>query len=286
MNVETLLRNRNVEYIDANKDYKVKCLNPAHQDSNPSMRIHKVTGIFNCFSCGFKGNIFIHFGETPSMLDIKISLLQDKISKILMEPVVDLPPDYSLYPEDYRGIPVEVLHKYGAFTTEYIDKLKDRICFPIYSVTGILRGIVGRALYSTTTDKYEVWPSGAKLPVFPAVPMVEKSSIILVEGIVDALNLISKGCDNVVCLFGTTSILKTFDTKLSYLKILGVNKYYIMFDGDNAGKSNAIKLQKNMKDNNYNTEIIELPEGIDPGDLSVSDVSKLRTGLNYENSSN
>ena len=33
------------------KDYVVSCLNPEHDDKNPSMRIDQITGIFNCFSC-------------------------------------------------------------------------------------------------------------------------------------------------------------------------------------------------------------------------------------------
>jgi DNA primase len=46
MNVIDLLNNRQIQYREAGKDYLIKCLNPEHDDSNPSMRVDKVTGIF------------------------------------------------------------------------------------------------------------------------------------------------------------------------------------------------------------------------------------------------
>ena len=61
MTVEELLQERKIDYKLSPADAIVKCLNPEHDDSNPSMRIDRITGVFNCFSCGFKGNLFNHF---------------------------------------------------------------------------------------------------------------------------------------------------------------------------------------------------------------------------------
>ena len=58
MNVEDLLVDKKIPYYAKGKDYLVQCLNPEHDDNNPSMRIDQITGIFNCFSCGFKGSIY------------------------------------------------------------------------------------------------------------------------------------------------------------------------------------------------------------------------------------
>jgi len=49
VNVEELLRSKDIPYIPKGKDFVVSCLNPEHADRNPSMRIDQVTGIFNCF---------------------------------------------------------------------------------------------------------------------------------------------------------------------------------------------------------------------------------------------
>ena len=60
MTVEELLQERKIQYKLSPADAIVACLNPEHDDSNPSMRIDRITGVFNCFSCGFKGNLFNH----------------------------------------------------------------------------------------------------------------------------------------------------------------------------------------------------------------------------------
>ena len=61
MNVEELLQSKHVPFMPKGKDYVVSCLSPEHDDSNPSMRIDQITGIFHCFSCGYKGNRFCAF---------------------------------------------------------------------------------------------------------------------------------------------------------------------------------------------------------------------------------
>lgn len=35
------------------------CLNPAHSDNNPSMRVHTTEGHYICFACGAKGGDLI-----------------------------------------------------------------------------------------------------------------------------------------------------------------------------------------------------------------------------------
>ena len=52
MTVEELLASRNVYFIPKGADCLVSCLHPDHEDRNPSMRIDRITGIFQCFSCG------------------------------------------------------------------------------------------------------------------------------------------------------------------------------------------------------------------------------------------
>ena len=43
------------------------------------MRIDQITGIFNCFSCGYKGNLFNHFGERANQLQQQRDLFKKKI---------------------------------------------------------------------------------------------------------------------------------------------------------------------------------------------------------------
>ena len=48
--IDDILEQRGIKYIERGNDFLVRCLNPEHEDSNPSMRIDKFTGIFHCFS--------------------------------------------------------------------------------------------------------------------------------------------------------------------------------------------------------------------------------------------
>jgi len=54
-----ILNDLGIEYKQAGPDnYRIKCLNPHHHETHPSMSIHKDTGVIYCFGCKFKGNIF------------------------------------------------------------------------------------------------------------------------------------------------------------------------------------------------------------------------------------
>ena len=79
MNVEELIQKKKIPYRLQGADIVVACLNPEHDDSNPSMRIDKITGIFHCFSCGFKGNVFKHYDQPVSFLDQKRVGMKKKI---------------------------------------------------------------------------------------------------------------------------------------------------------------------------------------------------------------
>ena len=105
MNVEDLLKQKDIPYLPRGKDFEVSCLNPDHPDRNPSMRIDQVTGIFNCFSCGFKGNLFTHFGQKANKMEIKRQLLKNKIDEVRAESVgLQMPEGYAPYVGNWLGI--------------------------------------------------------------------------------------------------------------------------------------------------------------------------------------
>ena len=85
MNVEELLESKRIEYIPKGADYEISCLNPDHPDRNPSMRVDRITGIFNCFSCEYKGNLFNYFGEKPNQLQLRREKLKNTIRQKMAE---------------------------------------------------------------------------------------------------------------------------------------------------------------------------------------------------------
>ena len=285
MNVIELLNNRQIQFREAGKDYLIRCLNPEHDDNNPSMRVDKVTGIFHCFSCGYKGNIFYQFGAKPNQIDINIAELQDKIRNLLTGTTLSMPSDAVPFCRDYRGISAHTFMQVHAFTSNQEDEFIGRLIFPLYDIRGNIKVFCGRDLHSELKSKYLFYPEQTKPPLFPAHPEIWKNTLIIVEGPFDALNLMDKGCYNVICAFGTSTLNKTFKERLAHFEILGVNKFYIMFDGDKAGNAAAKKLEDAMNSGGMNAEVIVMPENRDPGDLTEEEITEFMRNLYGDESS-
>ena len=59
INVLDVLKELGIEYKNAGPDnVKIKCINPDHHENNPSMFVHRETGMLYCFGCHCKGNLF------------------------------------------------------------------------------------------------------------------------------------------------------------------------------------------------------------------------------------
>jgi len=276
MDVEELIQKKKIPYRQQGADFVVPCLNPEHDDSNPSMRIDKITGIFHCFSCGYKGNIFKFFDAPVSFLDQRRNKLKKKIEDSIISSVgLNMPKDLLLYEGNFRDIKPETYKKYSAFT-HHESQYVGRIVFPIEDITGRINAFIGRHMDSTVTPKYMIFPPKAKLPVFPAKANPIMGKIVLVEGIFDALNLLDKGMSNAMCCFGTRNI----DVyKLSMLKVQGVIGVDILFDGDVAGREAAENVAELCDKVELINQVVRMPDGLDPGGLPFDRVQNLKEYL-------
>jgi len=275
MNVEQILIDKEIQYLSSGGDYLVHCFNPEHNDANPSMRIDQITGIYHCFSCAFKGNIFEHYGVLGDFLSIKREKLKRKMNeKRINSTGFKMPKGYTLWGKDWRGISAETIMKFDAFT--HPDKqFQDRIVFPLTDITGRIYAFHGRDLTNTLKAKYLTHPRKTKLTLFPLIARPYLASIILVEGIVDALNLHDKGLKNTVCCFGTDSM--TID-KLVILKMMGAHEVILLFDSDNAGQNATEKVEKLCEKAIMPARNILIGEG-DPGDMTQEKVLRLKEYL-------
>ena len=220
MNVEELLQSRGISYIPKGKDFVVRCLNPDHDDKNPSMRIDQIDGRFNCFACEFKGNLFSLYGEKFGGLQVKRDMVTKKIREKRAESIgLTFPTNYMPYVGNWRNISPKTYAKFEAF--EHTGKdFASRINFPIRDISGKIVAFQGRHT-GGDTPKYLFTPPGASLPLFPQVSP-RQGDIILVEGIFDMLNLHDKGIQNAVCCFGTNNIN---EDKLAILSMQGCLLY-------------------------------------------------------------
>ena len=275
MNVSELLISKDIRYTPKGGDFIIKCLNPEHADRNPSLRVDQITGIFNCFSCEFKGNLFTHFGERPNYLQLRRELLKKKIRDKRAESIgLAFPEGAMPYVGDWRDIKPETYKRFEAFLHSGSDYLS-RIVFPIRDRTGKIVAFQGRHT-SMGIPKYLNLPAGAKMPLFPIVKPIQ-GSVILVEGIFDMLNLHDKGLTNAVCCFGVKNVT---DDRLSMLTMQGVDNIDIFLDNDAAGQAASariIELCDNAKLTNRNIKFGNKEQ--DAGSLTQSQVSKLKNKL-------
>jgi DNA primase len=273
LTVEELLVSRQVYFVPKGADAIVTCLNPEHADSSPSMRIDKITGIFNCFSCGYKGNIFTHFGEKANQLQLRRELLKKRIREKRSESVgLSFPKGSVPYLGNWRDIKPETYKRFEAFQQHDPDHI-GRIVFPVRDISGRIVSFNGR---HTTggTPKYMISPAGAKLPLYPIVEPIQ-GSIILVEGIYDMVNLHDKGLTNAVCTFGTKNIN---EDKLRMLSIQGVEEVIIFFDGDTAGQDAAKEVKEMVERVGLTSRNVGLKD-TDPGALPLQSVQTLKRKL-------
>tara|TARA_Y100001963_G_C6749914_1_gene433622 strand:+ start:579 stop:1439 length:861 start_codon:yes stop_codon:yes gene_type:complete len=281
--VENILDKKGISFVPKGKDLLVTCFNPEHDDSNPSMRIDRESGLYHCLTCGYKGNLLKDLKQPTNRLNEKSRKIKQKISDLISVKSVPYPDDMNTeITKDYRGISLETLKKFRAFRSE--TKFPERLVIPVLSHDGRLVCMVGRYTNTNVSPKYLMKPKDIKTPMFPEPQLCEfnTGTLILVEGLFDAINMHDKGAKNVVATLGTKQFNRdnVFDKLLPYTSF-GVTKVIIMFDGDSAGKSAAETLSKLIK---YNTDLVvkiyNLPKDKDPGDLTQEDVDIILPHLN------
>ena len=276
MKVVDLLQERRIEFKPSGRDYLVRCLSPDHEDKHPSMRIDNITGVFNCFSCGFKGNIFKMFGAPSNYLDIKRQKLMEAIEEKRSSSVgIPFPKGHTPYIGNWRGIKPETYKHFDAFL-HHETQFNGRVVFPIRDITGKVVAFNGRHMTITDKVKYMIYPPHATMPLYPASVKPIKGRVILVEGIFDMVNLFDKGLFNTICCFGTNTI--TAD-KLSILKMQDIMGVDIVFDGDEPGRKAAENVKFLAERAGLVTRVVDLGQNIDPGGLAESQVQKLMGDL-------
>lgn len=285
MDVREILDANHIEYKFSPKDYVVKCLSPEHNDSNPSCHVDKISGIFQCWSCGYSGDIYAYFNmHIPNQVNTKVDRLKNKIKSIIWSKPLEKPLDAVDHLWEYRGISAETLKHFDAFTTDSLG-MEGRLIIPIKNMDGDSIVFQGRQMHSDIAPKYKIYPQHVEIPLFPEAPPKVNGSIILVEGIFDLLNLYDRGLKNVVQCGGVHIGLvkkrakqqRNIERLLPYL-YQGIQTLHILFDGDKAGRDAAEGLQKYAGDI-FNIQIHYLDEGKDPGSLTQAEVNTLKETL-------
>lgn len=277
MNVQEILDKKNIEYLEKGGDLLVACFNPEHEDSNPSMRIDKGSGVYHCLSCGYKGNLLKSMGVSH-ITNNRIDELREKLISLTGVRPVGFPEDAQFNVTEFRGLSADTLDKFDFYRSE--EQFPERVAIPLRDASDNIVCSIARLEYSDAKPKYIIKPKNTPAPLTPNALRCNFNTrtLVFVEGPLDAINLHDKGMDNAVATMGTKTLNKdNILDKLNPYLIAGVQKIIIMYDGDIAGKAGAEYLQKLIK---YHTPLVcsiyELPEGLDPGDLTQEQVEVLK----------
>lgn len=283
MNLIDILEKRGIRYTKTNNpsEINIECTSGEHEDRNPSLSFNLDKNIFHCWSCDFNGGInkfLASIGEAPlldtdSKQPYRIQKLKEKLRRVSDVDVFKLPDDRKLFLEEFRGISASTYKEFLAFTTLQ-EKFLDYLCIPVFQY-GKVRFIEGRLLKDLPNQpKYFRAPYKAETSdcLFPLDKIKNTSSVILVEGIFDMLNMWQLGFHNTLCTFGSTNFS---DKKAKILDNRGITRVDIMMDSDISGTKAQEKIANLLDKRNIYSRIITLPAGIDPGELTKDRAEKL-----------
>ena len=151
------------------------------------------------------------------------------------------------------------------------DKFRERVMFPIHSVSGRVIAFSGRTLRSDNPAKYvnspetEIYVKSRNLLgiYFAKAAIAREDRCILVEGNVDVVMMHQLGITNVVASCGTSltveqvRLIKKFTENIT-----------VMYDGDSAGIHATERALPMILDEGMNVRMVLLPSGEDPDSFS------------------
>lgn len=153
-----------------------------------------------------------------------------------------------------------------------IDRFRERIMFPIHNVSGRIIGFGGRVLKKDDkTAKYinspasEIYDkSRALYGIFLSKKAISKNDeCFIVEGYTDVISLNQAGIENAVAPCGTALTPEQIRLAGRYTKNLT-----LLFDGDDAGISAALKAIPLILEEGLHVRIVLFPDKEDPDSYS------------------
>ncbi len=149
----------------------------------------------------------------------------------------------------------------------YYDKFRHRVMFPFQNLSGRIIGFGGRRLREQQQPKYlnspenPIYKKGSILyGLYQAKESIrEKGFVILVEGYFDLLQLVENEINNVVASSGTALTATQAKLLLRYTK-----RALLLYDGDKAGRSAALRNAYILESNGLNASVALLPPEDDP----------------------
>jgi DNA primase len=180
--------------------------------------------------------------------------------------------------------------------SEYYDKFRARVIFPIFSPNGRVIAFGGRVFENQ--DNVAKYLNSPESPVyskrrslyglFHSKDEIRKlDRAILVEGYMDLVSLYQAGVKNVVASSGTSLT----DEQVQLLSRFTKN-ILVLFDADSAGQKAALRSIEILLKQDFEVKVISLPKGEDPDsyinkygkELFDDEVARAQNFLEYQTS--
>lgn len=299
------------EVIDHSSNKWIRFTCTVHKEEHPSAGVNVEHNIFNCFACGASGTLdwlcylsdkdrfksvmnarkwlekryHIKFNEvdedTIHQTLLTYDELQEKKRNVTEKETHKVLPIKTLAPYRSGKETYKYFFKRG-FTKQTMidfkigrDVTNKTVTIPVFYEDGKLAGIVGRYISKNRrkNERYRVYEFEKSHVTFPQNKLeVIDDTIILVEGILDALWLHQLGFTNAQAILGN----KLSPTQAKYLKSKA-SKFIRMFDNDVGGASAKKAYDKYMAD--VTTYDVIYPEGCkDPQECNKEQIETMLQG--------
>ena len=274
------LAEHSMEPVEVSGGRELVIVCPLCQDRTARLYVNAETGAWICHHCDERGGSYRLLRVVLELDHFRAMRLRDQIEGkrerkppviqpvkaddaegIAMPPGINVLTDPSVEEEwpywDYlgaRGVTMSDVRKhrmgYAAYSTYAY-----RVVIPIFT-GGTLWSFVARTISDQGRPK-ALHPHGGKPSrgLFNA-DLHRGSLAFLTEGVFDALKL---GPD-AMSLQGTH--LSRWQRNI--LADKGVNTVFIMFDGDEAGRTGALTVAEELSAARFDTHVVNLPDGMDP----------------------
>ena len=252
--------------INTRKNFK--CLNPAHDDKNPSMSLNKQANNVKCFSCGATYDIFDLIG-----IDYSINDFMDQFNQACrlygIEAIKGKEPsqevskqddndnfDYKTYLDqaraniddctylEDRGISRELIDKYGIGYDPNFNISTGSQTWQAVIIPTSARSFIARNIKADTESKYKVRAKGKRIPFNLEALRQNDRPIYIVEGEIDALSVLEVG-GIAIGLGGDNNQARLIEA----IKEAGTQAPLIVaFDNDKSGQEQGQNLLNKLKE--------------------------------------
>ena len=177
--------------------------------------------------------------------------------------------DYSHSYLKERGVSEETAQKFGVGFFPGKGSLHDRIVIPIHNSKGELVAYAGRVI-DRSEPRYK-FPAGfhKSLELFNVHRVKDEVSVVLVEGFFDCMKATQAGFP-CVALMGSTMSKAQEEVLAEHF-----GHVIVMLDGDEVGKVAAQGIADRLRQVIYQVDVVDLPDGVQPDQLSVTEVHGL-----------